>query len=115
MDNMFSTPERKLTFPEEKVKEGFGNTNIGEVMEEDEEYSSVAESDTDMKVESFSDDGPAGRQRSCVIISYVSGQAKPMYTTPQISKLQPSCKALCKDSPVKASVGYQEEPYGVKT
>ena len=67
MDNMFSTPERKLTFPEEKVKESFGNTNIGEVKEEDEEYSSVAESDTDMKVESFSDDNSEKSKHRLVV------------------------------------------------
>ena len=63
MDNMFWTPERRLTFPEQEDKEVFVYTNSGEVMEEDDKYSSVAGSDTEIKDndndfhhESFSDD-----------------------------------------------------------
>ena len=63
MDNMFSTPTKKLNLPEEEVKEVFGNTDTVEVMEEDDICSSVARSDTEMKDDnndyhhkSFSDD-----------------------------------------------------------
>ena len=74
MDNMFSTPERKLTFPEEEVEEVFGNTNSDGVMEEDDEYSSRNKSDTEIKVndndfhhKSFSDDNSEKSKHRLVV------------------------------------------------
>ena len=76
---MFSTPKKTLNFPEQEVEEVFGNTNSGEtnsgeVMEEDDNYSSVAGSDTEIKDndndfhhESFSDDNSEKSKHRSVV------------------------------------------------
>ena len=76
MDNMFSTPKKSLNFPEQEVEEVLGNTNSVEVIEEDDNYSSVAGSDTEIKEKnndfhhhSFSDDySEKSKHRSVVDI-----------------------------------------------
>ena len=79
MDNMFSTPKKSLNFPEQKVEVVFGNTNSGEtnsgeVMEEDDNYTSVAGSDTEIKENnndfhhhSFSDDNSEQSKHRSVV------------------------------------------------
>lgn len=79
MDNMFSTPKKSLNFPEQKVEVVFGNTNSGEtnsgeVMEEDDNYTSVAGSDTEIKennndfhYHSFSDDNSEKSKHRLVV------------------------------------------------
>ena len=71
---MFSTPKKSLNFPEQEVEEVFGNTNSVEVMKEDDNYSSVAGSDTEIKEknndfhhESFSDDNSEKSKHRLVV------------------------------------------------
>ena len=79
MDNMFSTPKKTLNFPEQEVEEVCGNTNSGEtnsgeVMEEDDNFSSGAGSDKEIKEKnndfhhhSFSDDNSEKSKHRSVV------------------------------------------------